>query len=639
MVRAQDATGLVGDVVGGAVVGMLAGLAVFAWELTIHGMVGLGEPDPMLLRQVAALYGAGGAFTGVLGGALRYNAAGRLAFSGMLALGWISVGLAALEVQRLGWPALFALVLGVPVVLGIAALVVRFVASDLALVGIGGVCGTMFAVAGPLNLHLLPTVLSPAGMVLNASVLLIGTTVGSALALVGAGGTARVAATVVVLGGVGGWLSWPTLRGASVGPSTWPVADGAAGPPIVLIVVGGLRADHLAPIAMPAMARRARSGTLYAETMAAGGWTLPAVGSLFTGRIPSRHGAGVNPDSGALRTGLPEDVPSLPDLLALRGYATAGVVSSEWLAEAYGFARGFGAYDQTPGPGALPTLLMPLWASGLSPYGWRRVRDAEEMTDDALEFVLAQDNPGWFLFVHYEDALGPWLTEEDREREHIGATPSRSDAYMAALRKVDRNIDRLLAVVPRDAWVVVVGDHGVALSEIRTTNPAPAGVWYGFGMYHEHIDVPMLVIGPGAGGAVVRRTVSSTDLLPTLLAVAGVPEPREIEGEALPEIVGGSPDPSRIILSEAVRWGPEQQAAREGRYKLIRKSEERAHLFDVDEDPTEIRPLIWSDGNNQTMIKHLEASMPYVGAARIGSAPPTLGEELLAILQRVGAPR
>jgi choline-sulfatase len=298
-------------------------------------------------------------------------------------------------------------------------------------------------------------------------------------------------------------------------------------------------------------------------------------------------------------------------------------------------------YDDDPGPASMPAVVFPLWAAGFEPYGWHRIRDAEELTDKALSFVLAQEKRAWFMMVHYADALGPYLTAADREAAGLSSTPGRAEAYPVALAKIDHNIDRLLSALPRDAIVVVMGDHGVQLDESRRqVGDAATGLWYGHTMYQELLHVPLVIHVPGSEGGRVTRPVSTLDVMPTLLGLAHVQHDLQLEGAPLVELSGGEVDRSRVLLAEGIRWGAEQQAARSGKHKAIARAGAKVSLFDLEDDPNESRPLIWSDGENQMVQKRLQAAMPHVGASRMGSEAPTMAQELGELLDRIaGAPR
>lgn len=624
----------------GALFGAVVGLAVAVWEATVLAYMGLRLPAPALGQQLVVVYVAAGCGVGALGGMMRLAGSRWAMFVMTTPLLWVITGALAVEVERSGANPMTAVAVGVPIGIAVAWAIARFIPSEQLLTGLAGTLFVLLAIGAPFNLHLLNRSLVGAGALVNLAVVLVASSVGSAMAYaLGDGRGVKVPFAAALAAAGGGMLVWPSLTAPQ---EAWPRAVYDNHPPMVMVVVGGLRADHVAATggsmnAMPLLARRGRRGWVYSDATTTAPWTLPAMSSIFTGRVPSRHGAGINNGNASVRTGLPADLPTIPDRLALGGYASAAVVTSDWLTQAYGFGNGFGAYSDEAGPATLPSLLLPVWALGIEPYGWQRTRDAETTTDEALSFVLEQEHRSWFLFVYYADAVEGLLTEEDRVEAGLTKFPERSDEYRAVLGKVDRHLDRLLSALPADAWVFVVGDHGVELDEGRAySDDLPKDTWYGHSMYQELLHVPILVFGPRPGRGVVSRPVSVVDLLPTMTRIAGIPFDAEIEGRPLVEIVGGTDDPDRILHAEAVLHGSEQQAARLGSYKLIRRPNGRLILYNLENDPAESQPLIWSDGDNQVWQSKLKASLPHVGAARMGRQSPTLAQELGELADRLG---
>src|SRR5215468_10326927 len=147
------------------------------------------------------------------------------------------------------------------------------------------------------------------------------------------------------------WLSLPLLAGAlaavTLGCSReGPPAPIAAPPPkaarpnVLLISLDTLRPDHLGCYGYgkptsPNLDRFARRALVFTNCRAQAPWTLPSHMSLFTSMVPSFNGV----DN--LNKVLPEDIPTMAQLLRGEGYRTAALVNNGQMRAHWGFARGF----------------------------------------------------------------------------------------------------------------------------------------------------------------------------------------------------------------------------------------------------------------------------------------------------------
>ena len=210
--------------------------------------------------------------------------------------------------------------------------------------------------------------------------------------------------------------------------------------------------------------------------------------------------------------------------------------------------------------------------------------------------------------------------------------------YDATIRQVDRAIgdlyDQLHTRRLADRTVCsVFSDHGEEFLDHVTASHAwnhdPRGIHgigHGHTQFQELLHVPWLAWGPGVPAGVRRRdAVTLLDLSPTLLKWLGLPpmdQPRvgrvatavpphlgeslvgrsvvvETEASGTGSSGGGdssadpattnSPHPDRLILCEALAYGPDIVALRRGRWKLIAHRDGRVlGLFNLLSDPGEI---------------------------------------------------
>ena len=128
---------------------------------------------------------------------------------------------------------------------------------------------------------------------------------------------------------------------------------------------------------------------------------------------------------------------------------------------------------------------------------------------------------------------------------------------------------------------VVIGDHGEAFREHE------GNLAHSLFLYQENLAVPLLVAAPGALHGLVRapQIGSLTDVVPTLLALAGVAPSKGYQGRSLLE---GGPGVARFFTDH----GALLLGLRQGRWKFIHDAETgRAQLFDLDADPAERHDL------------------------------------------------
>jgi arylsulfatase A-like enzyme len=114
--------------------------------------------------------------------------------------------------------------------------------------------------------------------------------------------------------------------------------------------------------------------------------------------------------------------------------------------------------------------------------------------------------------------------------------------YRAEIRCADAAIGDLLVEMRKRGWlddaiVVVTSDHGESFREHGTTE-------HGWNLYPEVYEVPLVMVWPGrlAAGSRVARQVSSIDVGPTLLELAGLEVPGSFEGHSLLPFGSGGQD-------------------------------------------------------------------------------------------------
>lgn len=293
------------------------------------------------------------------------------------------------------------------------------------------------------------------------------------------------------------------------GAAAAPQAPAASRPNLVLITLDTTRADHLGAWGWPhartpnldALAAR---GTRFARCDTAAPITLPSHATILTGLYPPRHGVR---DNGTFT--LAPKLETVAERLAARGYDTAAVVSAVVLARRHGLGQGFRLYDDDLKEG---------YAAGTQVSE----RQAEDTTAAALA-AAGKLKPPYFLWVHYfdpHDEYRPPTRFADR-----ATGPHR--LYDGEIAAMDDAIGRLLAGLPKNANVVVVGDHGEMLGEHGEST-------HGLLLFEAARRVPLILAGPQVPKGKVSNCLTRTaDVTPTLLALAGAPLPAGLDGRPL----------------------------------------------------------------------------------------------------------
>ena len=335
---------------------------------------------------------------------------------------------------------------------------------------------------------------------------------------------------------------------------------------VLLICVDTLRADALAPWAkgpphMPLLSREMARGVVFRNATSTSPWTAPSVASILTGLLPSSHGA--QELSSDLR--LVPAVATLGEMLDRQGYRVAAFTGGGWVGTENGMLQGFEHVQTRFSFRAGATLLVesqqrlkelapwfvllhtfeahdpylapPPWM-GRAPPAAAEVDlaavDAEAeatgnrslvrrfLLEHATRSAIFETAPGmermrkvtrWFEEGYRKDPEGPALVRTARE------------AYEKGLARLDRAMtdylrDAEAAGLLADTFVAIVGDHGEGFGEHGTLH-------HGRRVYEELVHVPMSIRGPGLPeGLVVDGSVSTADLVPTLLELVRPPDAR-----------------------------------------------------------------------------------------------------------------
>jgi len=403
--------------------------------------------------------------------------------------------------------------------------------------------------------------------------------------------------------------------------TAWLVPPVAAesSPPNVLILV----ADDLGfgdpgfnggkVIATPHLDRLAATGVILGDFRAAP-MCSPTRAGMLTGRWPIRFGmmrAVVPPWS---PHGMPATEKTLPELLAHAGYRQRGIVGKwhlgharrEFLPLAKGFTRFVGCYN-----GAIDYFTHHREGQRDWHYDGQSVEQEGYATDliaaEAERFIGAapSDEP-WLLYVPFNAPHSPFQAKEEDLAKYGHLPAGRRRAYAAMVDSMDQAIGRILAKVESrpdaaNTLIFFFSDNGGIPGVGSSNGPYRAGKLTVYEGGTRVCAVMRWPAGGVAGGGRFDGRIGYIDVMPTLLAAAGVTAPEPLDGvDVLPALRGDHSLPERPWFTYLHQNSDAHAAVHLGKWKLVAHGDffaeqadvkPRMELYDLAADPGETRDL------------------------------------------------
>ena len=403
-----------------------------------------------------------------------------------------------------------------------------------------------------------------------------------------------------------------------------PIARAGAGEKtplgdVFLITIDTLRSDHVGCygyqwIQTPTIDQLAKQGIRFAQAFTPSPITNTSHASILTGLLPSSHGVS---DFGVPLTA---DHSTLAELLEKRGYQTAAFIGSIILDSktlAPGLDRGFEFYDNFPEK----TETKSRWG--------RLERRGMDVVQRAETWLDGHRTGPHFVWVHLYDPHDPYEPPppySEKYKDHL---------YDGEIAFADSALGRFLNYLKEQHWyegalIIVVGDHGEGLGEHGEDT-------HGIFLYDSTTHVPLIVKLPNEqeAGKVVEEQARTTDILPTILELLGIPAPESLDGTSLKSALLGTEAPSRTVLGETdyplrFGWAP-LRSVRKDAFKFIEAP--RPELYDLRSDPGEIRNAYvpW-DSTVQKLRKELaKVSAKAAGKPSAAAVAPSTTDELRAL--------
>ena len=349
-------------------------------------------------------------------------------------------------------------------------------------------------------------------------------------------------------------------------------------PNVVLITIDTLRADHLGcygykQVKTPNIDGLAADGALFTRAFTPVPVTLPSHSAMLTGTYPML--SGMHDFSG---NRLSPQQPTLATVLKQSGYTTGAVVAAAVLDSRFGLNQGFDYYYDHFDFSRLDEANLD-----------EMERPGNQVADLALDWLAKNAQKKFFLWMHLYDPHFPYHPPEPYAAEYA------SHPYDGEIAFADAQVGRLLRFLKdkglyENTVIVLSGDHGESLGEHGEKT-------HGFFIYNATMHVPLMIhLGGKSNASTVSDPVSLVDLMPTVLAAAGVNAPAQVQGRnLLPALRGEKSDRERSIYGETFmprlhfNWS-ELRGAENAKYHFI--DAPRPELYDLAKDPGELKNLI-----------------------------------------------
>lgn len=380
----------------------------------------------------------------------------------------------------------------------------------------------------------------------------------------------------------------------------------------------------------PHLDELARQGVIFDNTYIASPICVASRASLLTGMFPQQHGV-ISLDNASFVRNIVEGkrYPCFPELLRAAGYRTA------YCGKAHvGNPRDFGFDEGQEHTDTLDNESMAfakqflrtctderpflLWVAARQPHV--PLLPAQEWLDLYKDAAIEPD-PNFMEAptadsIYNQGAPGQQYYRDSgytKNYKDLPAGPPRTReqiiefmrAYYATISRLDGEVGELVASLKAsgkydDTIIVFLADNGYHLGNHGLGNKIT--------MHEESVHVPMFMHGPMLPKKGVRcdALVSSLDIFPTLLELAGVERPKHLSGRSLRPLLSHPHSEVRnCVFSECTgvggKIGDGHRMARTHRWKYILTDANEEALFDEQADPFEMNNVAVVDANKQVL--------------------------------------
>jgi arylsulfatase A-like enzyme len=350
---------------------------------------------------------------------------------------------------------------------------------------------------------------------------------------------------------------------------------------------------HPNEVSTPHMDALAREGVFFSQGYISGNVCSPTRAGIMTGRYQQRVGIYTAGEGGS---GLPLAETIFPQFLKGAGYVCGAF--GKWhlgLTREYSpCARGFDAFYGFLGRGAhdyfdLANEESPLYRDfePIQDQGYLTTR----LTEEATSFIRQHKDEPFFCYLAYNAVHAPPQAPED-DIKLFDTGDEQRDILMAMLKHLDAGVGRVVQTLKKEGvWentlLFFLTDNGGSKAMHAVNTPLRGFKQWN---YEGGIRTPFVVSWPARfeGGRTVDTPIISLDILPTALAAAGLPAPKDkpFDGKSVLPVLQGRTTTlhDHLFWSEGGSSG--EWAVRSGKWKLV-ANKTMLELFDLEADPSE----------------------------------------------------
>ena len=399
-------------------------------------------------------------------------------------------------------------------------------------------------------------------------------------------------------------------------------------PNVIFYIIDGAAAEHMSVYGYnrrttPNLERLAAEGAVFEYAYSNSSWTKISNPSFMT----SLHCSVLGPLKNVSQP-IPQQAVNMAQHMHRAGYQTAAFVSNPYCGTMSGLDRGVDVLREAgvkPNSKSSVELHKDFWS-------WREAYPGApywvhfQTTDIHHPWKPSAPFAGLYVDPELQKTFEEWIEklgdvhgiiEELLEKAGIDRVRFFNAArglYDETMAHQDYQLGKLVKRLKAEGeWeqtlFIVAADHSQAAAGLRLLDPLPPQ-WSIPTLASQVSRIPMIIIWPEkiAPGQRFSQPVSMIDVLPTILELAGLPEPEMMQGQSLAPLLLGKEgwEPRPIIFDEFdIRWDNEEVFGTieviDGRWGASLKIGKAKWEEEEDVKPERLRPVplllydIWND--------------------------------------------